>query len=138
MTSQLKVIFAAALLAAVVGTGAAIQCYQCKSNENLDCSEIFDQLDSNTYPKSCDNIFEARYCVKATGMYEGEIGTKRFCSSRDHGNYCEYIRRPGDDREYRSCVYTCSRDGCNDTASVCPDCWIVGIALLYHWYKTTY
>ncbi|XP_076327416.1 UPAR/Ly6 domain-containing protein bou-like [Tachypleus tridentatus] len=50
-------------------------------------------------------------------MHGGEIGTKRYCSSRDLGNFCEYIRRLGDDREYRSCVYTCSADNCNTANS---------------------
>ena len=31
-----------------------------------------------------------------TGIFEGKLGTKRFCSSRDWGYYCEYIKRPGD------------------------------------------
>jgi hypothetical protein len=39
---------------------------------------------------------QATYCVKMTGVFEGMLGTKRFCSSRDWGNYCEYIQRPGD------------------------------------------
>jgi len=43
----------------------------------------------------------------------GGLGTKRFCSSLDLGNYCNYIRQPGDELEYRSCVYTCSSNGCN-------------------------
>ena len=44
----------------------------------------------------CSHVFEAQYCVKMTGIFEGKLGTKRFCSSRDWGNYCEYIKRPGD------------------------------------------
>lgn len=43
----------------------------------------------------------------------GQLGTKRFCSARDWGNYCEWVRRPGDEREYRACVFTCWGDGCN-------------------------
>ena len=34
--------------------------------------------------------------MKMTGIFEGKLGTKRFCSSRDWGYYCEYIKRPGD------------------------------------------
>jgi hypothetical protein len=41
-------------------------------------------------------LVQATYCVKMTGVFEGMLGTKRFCSSRDWGNYCEYIQRPGD------------------------------------------
>ena len=59
------------------------------------------------------HVFEAEYCVKMTGIFEGKLGTKRFCSSRDWGNYCEYITRPGDIQEYRSCVFTCSTNYCN-------------------------
>ncbi|XP_022240913.1 uncharacterized protein LOC106458856 [Limulus polyphemus] len=101
----------------VVNTAFAISCYRCVSNTDMHCSEEFNQKYSQLQPQSCDDIFESQYCIKTTGIYEGEIGTKRFCSSRHHGNYCEYIRRPGDDREYRSCVYTCSVDGCNDAPS---------------------
>ena len=39
-----------------------------------------------------------------TGIFEGKLGTKRFCSSRNWGNYCEYISRPGDIQEYRDGV----------------------------------
>ena len=31
-----------------------------------------------------------------TGVFDGKFGTKRFCSSKDWGTYCEYIDRPGD------------------------------------------
>ena len=48
-----------------------------------------------------------------TGIFEGKLGTKRFCSSRDWGNYCEYISRPGDIQEYRSCVFSCGTNDCN-------------------------
>ncbi|KAL1123278.1 hypothetical protein AAG570_002364, partial [Ranatra chinensis] len=86
-------------------------CYQCSSEEEMSC--LFGNgTNENIYPirpTSCDQVFEARYCVKATGG----IGTKRYCSSIDMGNYCNYIKQPGDLREYRSCVYTCSSDGCN-------------------------
>ena len=43
---------------------------------------------------------------------------QRFCSSRDWGDYCEYIQRPGDPREYRSCVFTCTGHGCNGSNSL--------------------
>jgi hypothetical protein len=52
------------------------------------------------------------------GIFNGMLGTKRFCSSRDWGNYCEYIERPGDIQEYRSCVFTCSINSCNDARTV--------------------
>ncbi|XP_042897486.1 UPAR/Ly6 domain-containing protein bou [Parasteatoda tepidariorum] len=92
---------------------SALFCYQCNSNEETYCAEVFNRDGLTLEPTECDEIYEAKYCIKATGMYEGTIGTRRFCSSRHHGNYCEYVRRPGDEREYRSCVYTCFNDGCN-------------------------
>jgi len=52
-----------------------------------------------------------------TGVFDGKLGTKRFCSSKDWGNYCEYIKRPGDIQEYRSCVFSCSTFGCNSAKS---------------------
>ncbi|XP_023242166.1 uncharacterized protein LOC111640387 [Centruroides sculpturatus] len=96
---------------------SCIKCYRCESKTHLHCSERFDHENANLQPESCSDVFEAQYCIKATGMFEGEIGTKRFCSSRDHGDYCEYVQRPGDEREYRSCIYTCSTDGCNSAIS---------------------
>ncbi|GBN04554.1 hypothetical protein AVEN_101235-1 [Araneus ventricosus] len=106
------------ILIAVIHETTAIYCYQCNSNEETYCSEVFNRDGLTLEPTICDGIHEAKYCIKATGMYEGTIGTRRFCSSRHHGNYCEYVRRPGDEREYRSCVYTCSSDGCNSGSGV--------------------
>jgi hypothetical protein len=50
----------------------------------------------SVYIKTTLFAVQATYCVKMTGVFEGMLGTKRFCSSRDWGNYCEYIQRPGD------------------------------------------
>lgn len=47
----------------------------------------------------------------------GGIGAKRFCSSKDLGNYCHYVQNKGDEMEYRSCIFTCSTDGCNGSSS---------------------
>ncbi|XP_049829723.1 uncharacterized protein LOC126268171 [Schistocerca gregaria] len=90
----------------------AISCYQCSSTENIECADNVIH-ESSLSPHSCDGIFEAMCCIKTTGFFEGGLGTKRFCSSHDLGNYCNYIQQPGDELEYRSCVYTCSTDGCN-------------------------
>lgn len=105
----------------------AIYCHQCDSNQHLHCSELWDHSNSPE-PTSCDNLYEANYCIKATGMYGGRIGTFRFCSSRDRGHYCDYVKRPGDDREYRACIYTCSGNGCNASAGLRP--WAGGMAAL--------
>uniref|UniRef100_A0A4Q8K4J8 U37-Liphistoxin-Lsp1a_1 n=1 Tax=Liphistius sp. SGP-2016 TaxID=1905180 RepID=A0A4Q8K4J8_9ARAC len=111
---------------------SAIKCYQCNANEHAHCAEVFNPERLDISPTSCDHINEARYCIKATGIYEGTIGTRRFCSSRHHGNYCEYIRRPGDDREYRSCVFTCYDDGCNSATGhrVRDSFLIVGVLIV--------
>ena len=42
------------------------------------------------------HVHNAGHCVKMTGIFDGKLGTKRFCSTRDWGNYCEYVDRPGD------------------------------------------
>ncbi|CAG2120265.1 unnamed protein product, partial [Medioppia subpectinata] len=47
------------------------------------------------------NLLAAVY-ILAESVVTGQIGTKRFCSSRDYGDYCDYVRRPGDERDYRS------------------------------------
>lgn len=62
-----------------------------------------------------DNLFQPwsisnwNFCV----YFEGGIGAKRFCSSKDLGNYCNYVQNKGDRMEYRSCIFTCDTDGCN-------------------------
>ncbi|XP_035221397.1 U-scoloptoxin(05)-Er1a-like [Stegodyphus dumicola] len=105
------------LLSSIVNTVSGIECFQCNSTYTLDCLEKFIQPN---FLKSqpCSDVFEARYCIKTTGIYQSEVGTQRFCSSRDLGNYCESIHHEGDNREYRSCVYTCSTDACNAAVSV--------------------
>ena len=98
----------------------SIYCYRCDSSNDFSCSEFWDpSLDVNgQYYSDCGNVFDAKYCVKMTGVYDGKLGTKRFCSSRDWGDYCEYIQRPGDPREYRSCIFTCTTHGCNGSMSL--------------------
>ena len=96
----------------------AINCFQCNSSSSTDCNELFNDEDTSLKAQSCDNVYESRYCIKTTGIYGGLMGTQRFCSSRDLGNYCEYIKRNGDQREQRSCVFTCGRDNCNSASSI--------------------
>ncbi|GIY62018.1 protein quiver [Caerostris darwini] len=92
-----------------------LECYRCNSTGNLDCLEKF-MYPNPLRPESCSDVFEAQYCIKTTGIYDGVVGTRRFCSSRDLGNFCEFIFHKGEQREYKGCVYTCATDGCN-TAS---------------------
>ena len=75
----------------------AISCYECDSSNNFSCTEFWDPTlpVTSQYYSNCSHVFEARYCVKMTGVFDGKLGTKRFCSSKDWGNYCEYIERPG-------------------------------------------
>lgn len=99
-------------LLCIVKNAASLDCYQCDSTKERTCAEALPQHHT-LYADSCDHIQEAQYCVKMTGVFEGELGTKRFCSSKDWGNYCEWIRRPGDEREYRACVFSCWGNSCN-------------------------
>lgn len=48
----------------------------------------------------------------------GGIGAIRYCSSKDLGNYCDYVQNKGDQMEYRSCINTCDTDGCNGSEAL--------------------
>merc|ERR1719158_1631629 len=107
----------ATLLAALLPATIAIECFECDSSQNFSCTEFWDPSLAvvQNFTSNCRHVFEAEYCVKMTGVFEGKLGTKRFCSSRDWGYYCEYIKRPGDIQEYRSCIYSCTTDQCNSS-----------------------
>ncbi|CAG4915723.1 unnamed protein product [Colias eurytheme] len=93
----------------------SINCYQCSgtdSNDPFQCNEYLDS-ESSLVPTDCSLIHNAQFCIKHVGRFEGGIGTKRFCSSLDLGNQCKYVQQPGDKLEYRTCIYTCTTDGCN-------------------------
>ncbi|CAK9820874.1 hypothetical protein ANTPLA_LOCUS10929 [Anthophora plagiata] len=61
----------------------------------------------------------------------GGIGTKRFCSALDLGNYCDYVKQQGDKLNYRTCIHTCTGDGCNPAAIFKPTiAWTVPFGLL--------
>ncbi|XP_061711150.1 U-scoloptoxin(05)-Sm1a isoform X3 [Cydia pomonella] len=91
-------------------TVVAIDCYQCNSSTTMECGDVLMHLDGGSLkPTSCEHVFNAQFCIKHTGG----ISTKRYCSSLDLGNYCNYVQQPGDKLEYRTCIYTCSSDGCN-------------------------
>ncbi|XP_045133289.1 uncharacterized protein LOC123517347 isoform X1 [Portunus trituberculatus] len=99
----------------LIKNACGLKCYVCDSSRDVHCPERLRARhhEPSLSSTSCDHVFEARYCVKTTGLFEGQLGTKRFCSARDWGNYCEWVRRPGDEREYRACVFTCWGNGCN-------------------------
>lgn len=60
----------------------------------------------------------------------GGLGTKRYCSSHDLGDYCNYVKQPGDKLEYRTCVYTCNSDGCNGSNHLTLTGYLLGVSLL--------
>lgn len=124
-------LFAAFLLFTDSANG--LRCYQCTSTNNshpFQCNEFLSS-DVDIEPQPCDAVFGAQYCVKHTGRFEGGIGTKRFCSALDMGNYCDYVNQQGDKLTYRTCIFTCSGDGCNPAANVKPTiAWITPIVLL--------
>uniref|UniRef100_A0A034W385 Protein sleepless n=1 Tax=Bactrocera dorsalis TaxID=27457 RepID=A0A034W385_BACDO len=101
------------------------------------CGEWFERFDDpDIQPQNCSNVHEAKYCIKHIGRYEGGIGAKRFCSSKDLGNYCDYVKNKGDRMDYRSCIFTCDTDGCNAAGSMRP--WlavIVGSLLLARFWR---
>ncbi|KRT82586.1 hypothetical protein AMK59_3763, partial [Oryctes borbonicus] len=100
----------------------AIDCYQCSGTDSkhpFQCNEWLSS-DVDLQPLSCDRVYGAKFCIKHIGRFEGGIGTKRFCSSLDLGNYCNYVKQPGDKLTYRTCVFTCTGDGCNPSNMVSP------------------
>ncbi|XP_030765214.1 U-scoloptoxin(05)-Sm1a [Sitophilus oryzae] len=105
--------------------GWCIKCYQCSGSENISCTDSVIHTDS-IEPQSCDHVYDAQYCIKSTGL-GGGIGTKRYCSSVDLGNYCQYVKNPGDILTYRSCVYTCTGDGCNTSSIRSSSLYLISV-----------
>ncbi|KAH8265901.1 hypothetical protein KR038_010044 [Drosophila bunnanda] len=105
----------------------AIDCYVCDTSDTehpFQCGEWFERYDEpDIQPQNCSSVHGAQFCVKHVGRFEGGIGAKRFCSSKDLGNYCDYVRNKGDRMDYRSCIYTCDTDGCNAAAAVGNGKW---------------
>ncbi|XP_069700056.1 UPAR/Ly6 domain-containing protein bou isoform X2 [Periplaneta americana] len=126
-----NIVIISALLAVLIKTAMGIDCYQCTSTKSIDCTDNMIH-DGTLNAANCNHVFEASYCVKTVNLYGGGLGTKRFCSALDLGNYCNYIKQPGDQLEYRSCVYTCSSDGCNPADWKRPHhlVTLIGVALL--------
>ena len=99
--------------------GLALSCYQCESTEEPDCKEYFDHanIDTITIRSEECTVDAAKFCIKTTGVWGGVVGTTRFCSSRDMGNQCQFVRYPDHDRVYRACIYTCTGEHCNTAAA---------------------
>ncbi|XP_076296553.1 glycosylphosphatidylinositol anchored membrane protein boudin isoform X2 [Lasioglossum baleicum] len=108
----------------------SLDCYQCSPAEELICGD--DKLvSSSLQPANCSHVYGARYCIKSIGRYGGGIGTKRFCSAKDLGNYCDYVNREGDKLTYRTCIFTCTGDGCNPATTLRPTAaWVLPIGLI--------
>ena len=117
MSSKLTLLL---LVSGSAGLASAISCFECDSSNDFSCTEFWDPDAAviKEYYSDCSHVYDAKYCVKMTGVFDGKLGTKRFCSSKDWGYYCEYIERPGDIQEYRSCVYSCSTNACNAATGV--------------------
>ncbi|CAL7934425.1 unnamed protein product [Xylocopa violacea] len=108
----------------------SLDCYQCTSEEELSCGDSNLVL-STLQPANCSHVYDAQYCIKSIGRFGGGIGTKRFCSALDMGNYCDYVKQQGDKLTYRTCIFTCTGDGCNPAAILKPStAWLVPIGLL--------
>ncbi|KAH0945709.1 hypothetical protein HN011_004844, partial [Eciton burchellii] len=76
-----------------------LDCYQCSSEDEWKCMDG-ELVKSSLMPTNCDHIYNAYYCIKSIGRYGGGIGTKRFCSPVHMGNYCDYVKQPGDKLTY--------------------------------------
>ncbi|EDV44435.1 uncharacterized protein Dana_GF20356 [Drosophila ananassae] len=110
------------LVSLPIVTVSGIECYVCDTSDTdqpFQCGEWFERYDEpDIQPQNCSSVHGAQFCVKHVGRFEGGIGAKRFCSSKDLGNYCDYVRNKGDRMDYRSCIYTCDTDGCNAAFSL--------------------
>ena len=49
---------------------SAIECYVCDSSSQIGCAEFLTDT-SLLEPQSCDNVYDAKYCVKMTQVFEG-------------------------------------------------------------------
>lgn len=115
----------------------SLKCYKCTSTSNEHpflCNEFMTNTE-DIQTETCDEVHNAKFCVKQVGRFEGGIGTKRFCSSVDLGNYCDYVQQPGDKLTYRTCIYTCESDGCNFGANLSPSVLLNGFLLAVTTFK---
>lgn len=127
ISSLEKVIICLCISLTTVKSVYSINCYQCSgtdSNNPFQCNEFLEN-DVDLVPTDCSTIHDAQYCIKSVGRFEGGISTKRYCSSLDLGNYCNYVQQPGDKLEYRTCIYTCDSDGCNTGTSLKMTMWLL-------------
>ncbi|VVC44148.1 Hypothetical protein CINCED_3A017343 [Cinara cedri] len=112
---------------------SSISCYQCNSTDikyQFLCGEFMDtHVDELSAQPCLEN--NANYCIKLVGYHEGRFGVRRFCSVHNLDDRCEFSNIiSGDERDYRTCVYTCSSDGCNGSSLVKSFRYLTGICFL--------
>lgn len=126
------------LLIGFLQTVQSLSCFQCNSTLDHNCQEFFpnNNPDSPLRTESC-TMYNAKFCIKVTGLWGGIVGTHRFCSSRDLGNQCQDMRFPDHSRKYRGCIYTCTSDGCNSAPSIVSSLTVTmatALSLLVVWF----
>ncbi|XP_045212145.2 U-scoloptoxin(05)-Sm1a-like [Mercenaria mercenaria] len=125
------IIFPLSVIFILSKTAEALQCYQCDSTLDHNCQEYFNHDNPNIPLRATEcQMYSAKYCIKATGLWGGIVGTHRFCSSRDLGDQCQDMRFPDHSRKYRGCIYTCTGDGCNAAHGVISSCTVIVLGVL--------
>ena len=114
--TTLLVLTACLIIGQLTTPTTALKCYQCDSSKDEYCPETWDRTDIE--PTDCSHIDYPAFCVKTTGIYGAIVGNRRFCSSRNMDNSCNEVNFAQDPRTYYSCIYTCTRDGCNSAVTV--------------------
>lgn len=109
--------FVLSLVFSIVWYSSRVQCATCNTDQSLTNDILYFFSASLKY---IDCIFY---------FYLGGIGAKRFCSSLDLGNYCNYVKQPGDILTYRTCVFTCTGDGCNPSNVIKPNNLVIAIVV---------
>jgi len=126
-----NVILSTGIFLAIFRSAIAIRCYTCNSSDTsnpFQCGEWFDRYDKpDSETNDCSSVHGAQYCIKHIGRFEGGIGAIRYCSSKDLGNYCDYVQNKGDQMEYRSCIFTCDSDGCNESTAVRHSIYVLAL-----------
>lgn len=115
----------------ITKTAEALKCYQCDSALDHNCQEYFNHENPNNPLSATDcQMYNAKFCIKATGLWGGIVGTHRFCSSRDLGNQCQDMRFPDHSRKYRGCIYTCTAEGCNSAHGIISSYTVIILGML--------
>ncbi|OWA50622.1 hypothetical protein BV898_15133 [Hypsibius exemplaris] len=110
---------------------AGVQCYKCDSTTDPGCQEQFDVSTSGLETVDCgEEVYQGRYCIKTTGIYGGKPGTRRFCSSKDLGNLCNYISRPNEPLDFRACIFSCTSNQCNTSQTTVAQAKMTWLILL--------